>query len=107
MASSILCFKNYKEPDYGDLRAFWVDLKKCAMGFKEFGYKDASEYLYLYLLETDNTLISQNLIWGGKHYLDGKTEDETERVIKEMITYGQAVLDFYSNLFHSLALYSF
>lgn len=95
------CFKNYKEPDYGDLRAFWVDLKKCAMGFKEFGYKDASEYLYLYLLETDNTLISQNLIWGGKHYLDGKTEDETERVIKEMITYGQAVLDFYSNLFHS------
>ena len=93
------CFENYEESAHDDLRAFWVDLKKCAMGFKKFGYKDASEYLYLYLLETDNTSISQNLILGGKHYLDGKTMDETERIIKEMITYGKAVLDFYSKLF--------
>ena len=31
--------------------------------------------------------------------MDGKTMDETERIIKEMITYGKAVLDFYSKLF--------
>lgn len=93
------CFENYEELAHNDLKDLWVELKKCAMGFKNFfGFKDTSEYLYLYLMETDNTSISQNFILNGKHYLTGKTMDDTEMIVKEIISYGQAVLNFYNNL---------
>lgn len=101
------CFENCEELTHNKLRDLWVNLKKCAMGFRKyFGYKDASEYLYLYLMETDNTSISQNLILkNGKHYLAGKTMDETEIILEEMITYGRAVLGFYKKLLNSEYLF--
>lgn len=92
------CFENYEEEAHCDLRSYWVEFKKCAMGFKEFGLNDASQYIYLYLLEIDNVSIPANLTIDGKHYLDGKTMDETEHILKEMISYGQAVLEFYNNI---------
>lgn len=92
------CFENYEEIFHDDLRSLWIQLKKCAMGFKKFGIADASQYIYLYLLEMEGYSMPANLTSNGKHYLDGMNMDETEGVLKEMIAYGQANLDFYHNL---------
>lgn len=92
------CFENYEEDEHDNLKSYWVKFKKCAMGFKKFGLNDASQYIYLYLLEVDNPSIPANLTLFGKHYLDGKTMDQTEHILTEMINYGQAVLEFYNNL---------
>lgn len=92
------CFENYEEIFHDDLRSLWIQLKKCAMGFKKFGIADASQYIYLYLLEMEGYSMPANLTSNGKHYLDGMNMDETESVLKEMIAYGQANLDFYHNL---------
>lgn len=93
------CFENYEEIFHDDLRTLWIQLKKSAMGFKKFGYEDASQYIYLYLLEVEGDSIPANLTLGGKHYLDGKNMDETELVLKDMIAYGQANIELYRNLF--------
>lgn len=95
------CFENYAEYLHHDLRMLWIQLKKCAMGFKKFGYDNASEYIYLYLLEVEGNTIPKNLTFGGRHYLDGKNMDETEYILKEMIAYGENNLDFYDNLFNT------
>lgn len=92
------CFKKYEENAHDELKALWIEFKKSAMGFKKFGYNDASQYIYLFLLETDTNAISSNLTTNGKHYLDEKTMDETEYILKEMIAYGQATIDFHNNL---------
>lgn len=92
------CFENYAEYLHHELRMLWIQLKKCAMGFKKFGYVDASEYIYLYLLEVEGNAIPKNLTFGGKHYLDGKNMDETKDILAEMIAYGENNLDFYNNL---------
>ena len=95
------CFENYEEYFHNDLRTLWIQMKKCAMGFKKFGYNDASEYIYLYLLEVEGNSIPKNLTFGGKHYLDGRNMDETKYIITEMIAYGKNNLDFYNNLFNT------
>lgn len=95
------CFENYEEIFHDDLKTLWIQLKKCAMGFKKFGFLDASQYIYLYLLEVEGYSIPANLTTNGKHYLDGMDMDETESVLKEMISYGQANLEFYCNLSNS------
>lgn len=95
------CFENYEEYLHDELRTLWTQFKKCAMGFKQFGLKDASQYIYLYLLETEGNSLPENLTVEGRHYLDGKNMDETENILKEMITYGQANLDFYGKLSHT------
>lgn len=92
------CFENCEEYLYHELRTLWVQLKKCTVGFKKFGYDNASEYIYLYLLEVEGNFIPKNLTFGGRHYLDGKNMDETENILKEMIEYGQNNLDFYNKL---------
>ena len=92
------CFENYEKESHQDLRELWVQLKKQAMAFRKFGYKDASDYIYLYLLETEDNSIPQNLKIAGKHYLDGKTMDETHRILSQMIAYGEDNIEFYDNL---------
>lgn len=95
------CFENCREYFHDELRELWIQLKKCAMGFKKFGLKNASQYIYLYLLEAEGHSIPENLAVDGKHYLDGKNMDETESILKEMIAYGQANLDFNDKLSHT------
>lgn len=95
------CFENCEEDFHNELRALWIQFKKCAMGFKKFGLKDVSQYIYLYLLEAEGNSIPENLTISGRHYLDGKNMDETEELLKEMIVYGQANLDFYDKLSHT------
>lgn len=92
------CFENYQEDAHDDLRNLWVELKKCSIGFKRFGFENTSQFLYLYLLETDSTNIPEKLTTNGKHYLDGKTMDETEQLLLNMTKYGTDVLDFYDNI---------
>lgn len=58
------CFENYDEIFHDYLRTLWIQLKKCAMGFKKFGFKDASQYIYLYLLEVEGYSIPSNLTLG-------------------------------------------
>lgn len=95
------CFENYEEIFHDDLRKLWIQLKKCAMGFKKFGFSDASQYIYLYLLEVEGCSIPKNLTLNGKHYLDGMDMDETESILKEMIAYGRVNLELYCNLFNT------
>ena len=32
------CFENFDEASHSELRDLWVDLKKCSLGFKKFGF---------------------------------------------------------------------
>ena len=92
------CFENFDEASHSLLRDLWVDLKKCSLGFKKFGFENTSQYIYLYLLETDSATIPEKLTLDGKHYLDGKTTDDTEQLLLQMIKYGENVLQFYENI---------
>lgn len=92
------CFENYAENYHVILKSQWVDFKKTAMSFREFGFKDVSEYIYLYLLEMDNNSLPNNLTSKGRHYLEGKTMDQTEKIILGMIDYGKKNLQFNSNI---------
>lgn len=92
------CFENYAEDYHDFLKSQWVDLKKTAMSFRKFGFKDVSEYIYLYLLEMDNNSLPNNLTSKGRHYLEGKTMDQTEKIILGMIDYGKKNLQFNSNI---------
>ncbi len=93
------CFENFYEEFYDELRALWIKLKKCGMEFKnKFNYDNLSHYLYLYLLENDNIYLPEKLVVNGKHYLDGKTMDETKNCLDELINYGDCILNFYENI---------
>lgn len=92
------CFENYYENSYKDLRRMWVRLKKCGMGFVNFGYIDLSQYIYVYFLEYINPRISSRLILDGKHYLERKSADETEKLLRDMTEYGENVMEFYGKL---------
>ncbi len=93
------CFENFYEEFYDELRTLWIKLKKCGMAFKnKFNYDDLSHYLYLYLLENDNIYLPEKLVISGKHYLDGKTMDETKNCLDELINYGNCILSFYENI---------
>lgn len=92
------CFENFENAYHGDLKAKWVDFKKIAMQYKCMGFDDVSEYIYLYLLEMVNGNLSKDLTDGGKHFLEGKTMDETESLLDGMIQYGQVGLEFCNNI---------
>ncbi|MCM1009190.1 MAG: DUF262 domain-containing protein [Ruminococcus flavefaciens] len=93
------CFENFDEEYYDELRALWIKLKKCGMEFKnKFNYDNLSHYLYLYLLENDNIYLPEKLVVNGKHYLDGKTMDETKNCLDKLINYGNCILNFYENI---------
>lgn len=85
------CFKNYDEEHYNELRSTWVALKKHGVYFTKIGFEDLSQYIYLYLLETDSLDISKNTTVDGKHYLDGKDMDQTADLLDQMIQFGAAV----------------
>ncbi len=91
------CFEIFTEEGYQDLREKWVKLKKVAMKFgQQFGYRDMGQYLYLYLLKDGP--IPENMAPKGKHYLEGKSIDETEALLEAMITYGQTLIEFDDNI---------
>lgn len=92
------CFENFDEDSHQDLRKTWIRLKKCGMDFTKFGYEDLSQYIYLYLLEHIDSEMPQKLTQDGKHYLEGKSTDETEKLLLDMIEYGEAVVDFSNEL---------
>lgn len=93
------CFENWW-PQYHDrLKEQWIELKKNSKVFTDFGYKDMSEFLYHYLLSKEKSYeISQNLKLEGKHYLYNKTNTETEKIIKNMVSYSQDIVLFWNNL---------
>ncbi len=92
------CFENYDDTYHRDLRNIWVELKKWGMKFVEFGFENLSQYLYLYLLNIDSLDIPEKLTKAGKHYLDGKTMDETSATLNDMIVYGKAVAEAFSKI---------
>ncbi len=91
------CFGNFTTSQK-ELRDKWVELKKQSIAFNSFGYQNLSQYIYLYLLETVNPDIPQNLSENGKHFLDGKTMDETEQIIDGMVSFGKSVVEFSKNI---------
>ena len=92
------CFEIYSPEFYHNLRDDWVDLKKCAAAFNEFGIKTLGDYIYLFLLEHDNAQLPKKLNVSGRHYLEGKTMDETHSLLQEMISYGRNILRFRASL---------
>lgn len=93
------CFEIYDITEHPALRELWVQLKKCGMEFKKLGYEDLSQFIYLYFLEEIDSNIPEKLTISGRHYLEGKTMDEAETLLKNMITYGNSVNSFYSSIY--------
>lgn len=92
------CFENFEDEQKKELRNLWVKLKRCSVYFENFGFTDLSKYIYGYLLISDSSYISEKLFVQGKHYLDGKTMDETDKILKEMIGYGNAIKKLYEDI---------
>lgn len=92
------CFEIFAPEFHPSLRETWIELKKCASGFRTMGIKSLSDYIYLFLLEHDSTALPKKLNPNGRHYLEGKTMDATNALLQEMISYGQSVLRFAENL---------
>lgn len=92
------CFKNTDVDFHEELRAKWVALRKCGAEFVKLGFKDLSEYLYVFLLVTKDKELSQKLYLKGKHILDGKTTDDTFELIDKMIAFGTSVKEHCDNL---------
>ena len=91
------CFEIFKEDGYEELKEMWIHLKKVAMKFSQiFGYKDMGQYLYLYLLKDES--IPENMAPKGKHYLEGKSEDDTDKLLNAMISYGESLIAFDENI---------
>lgn len=96
------CFENFDVAHHNELKDKWAKLKSCGMYFKHnFGFKDVSQYLYLYLLECDKKDIPENLSPNERHYLEGKNMDETLSCLNAMISYGENVIAFRKNLDNS------
>lgn len=92
------CFENYDDECHERLKSEWIDFKKTAMNFKDFGFKDVDEYIYVYLLETTDQNMPQKLTIKGRHYLEGKTMDDTHTLLNNMTEYGKANITFFNNL---------
>lgn len=92
------CFEIFSPEFYGNLRETWIELKKCAVGFRELGIQSLSDYIYLFLLEHDSYDLPAKLNPNGRHYLEGKTMDATNVLLQEMIAFGQSILSFKDNL---------
>lgn len=92
------CFENYDVYQHTYLRNKWVELKRVAAEFKKFAFEDTSQYIYLYLLETETVNMPKNLMIEGKHYLENKTTDQIELILNNLIGFGKAVVDFHQQL---------
>lgn len=56
------------------------------MRFKQdFGFKDVSQYIYLYMLECVDKDMPENLSPNDRHYLEGKNMDATMACLNAMI----------------------
>ena len=90
------CLEIFEAEHHEALKQKWVEIKKAAKRFEvNFKYKDTSWYLYMYLLGEGNIKEDLSLPNGGRHYLHGKTMDQTNRLLDEMISYGKNNVDFY------------
>lgn len=93
------CFENFEKEYYDTLKEKWTKLKHCGMKFKhDFGFKDVSQYLYLYLLECYDKDIPENLSPNDRHFLEGKNMDQTLSYLNEMINFGENVISFREKL---------
>ncbi len=96
------CFENFDILHHEVLKNKWAVLKSYGMQFKEyFGFKDLSQYLYLYLLEYVDNNMPENLSPKNKHYLEGMNMDETLLCLENMIKYGESVINFRKKLNNS------
>ena len=83
------CFEKFSENHHELLKKKWVKLKELSFVFKKtYGYKDTSDYLYMYLL-SKNKDIDSKLTLFGEHYLKQKEMDEVNALLDEMIQYGE------------------
>ena len=94
------CFKIYDEAFQDELKCLWIRLKKAYISFKNFSgekYK-FDEYIYMYLLVTEDENMTENLSPGGIHFLEDKNMDDVERILTKMVEYGERVSDFYKHI---------
>ncbi len=96
------CFEKFTEEYYERLRDSWIELKKVAISFRKFGFRDLSEYLYLFILGTQDEGITNNiakdLTIKGRHFLDNKSMDQTAVLLQDMINYGKAATTLCDNI---------
>ena len=92
------CFEKFDAPLYPTLRNKWSEIKKNANLFKTYGFEDTSEYIYAFLLETDNSSLPKSLKISGKHYIEDKTMEETNAILNAMIAFGSKVNHFYNSI---------
>jgi len=91
------CFKNYTPRYHERLRQDWIRLKKIGIAFGGFGCNEFSEYLYRYFLSVDPDT-TKELTINKRHILDDLTMTQTRDMLQDMISYGEANLDFFRNL---------
>lgn len=94
------CFKIYDEAFQDELKCLWVRLKKAYISFKNFSGENYKfdEYIYMYLLVTEDENMTENLSPGGIHFLEDKNMDDVERILTKMVEYGERVSDFYKHI---------
>lgn len=94
------CFKIYNKSLQDDLKHLWIRLKKAYISFKNFSGKNYSldEYIYTYLLVTENENMTENLSPDGRHFLEDKNMDDVNRILTQMVEYGERVSYFYEQL---------
>lgn len=86
------CFEKFSEGHHDSLKETWVKIKEISFEFKsKYGYKDTSDFLYMYLLaKTKN--ITTKLTCDGEHYLKKMSMDEVNLLLEEMIHYGNSII---------------
>lgn len=94
------CFKIYNKSLQDDLKHLWIRLKKTYISFKNFSGKNYSldEYIYTYLLVTENENMTENLSPDGRHFLEDKNMDDVNRILTQMVGYGERVSYFYEQI---------
>lgn len=94
------CFKIYNKSLQDDLKHLWIRLKKAYISFKNFSGKNYSldEYIYTYLLVTENENMTENLSPDGRHFLEDKNMDDVNRILTQMVGYGERVSYFYEQI---------
>lgn len=82
------------------VKRLWIRLKKAYISFKNFSGENYKfdEYIYMYLLVTEDENMTENLSPGGIHFLEDKNMDDVERILTKMVEYGERVSDFYKHI---------
>ncbi len=94
------CFKIFDETFQEELKNLWIRLKKAFVSFKEFSGQTYrfDDYIYTYLLVTEDENMTENLSPGGRHFLEDKNMDDVERILTQMVVYGEKVSYFYNRI---------